>query len=316
MRSLKGRVPLKDRKLVKYLIFAFVLAWPLQVVASFYALQGDLELFRLIMAGSMFMPLLATVLAGISLKDMGWQLHLKANWRWVLAAWLVPMALTVLGAALYFLVFPARVDFSGAYSLAQVKDQLGEAGAAEYLAQLEEKGLSLQIMPLIGAIQALTYAPIVNTIYALGEEVGWRGAMLPRLKERFGRRGGWLLGGVIWGVWHWPVMILAGYEYGLVYWGAPVLGPLLFCLCTTALGLLLDLCYEKTGSIWLPALGHGAVNAAAGIPLLLQDPDYADQMILGPIMNGLIAGIPLLALAAWVLLRAKAPASEPESPPA
>ena len=52
MRSLKGRVPLKDRKLVKYLIFAFVLAWPLQVVASFYALQGDLELFRLIMAGS------------------------------------------------------------------------------------------------------------------------------------------------------------------------------------------------------------------------------------------------------------------------
>lgn len=308
---------MRDRKLVKYLIFAFALAWPLQTVASLFALQGNLSAFRAILAFSMFAPLLAAVLAGISLQDMGWRLHLKANWRWVLAAWLVPMGLTVLGAALYFLLFPAQVDFSGAYTLAQVRAQSGEAGVAEYLAQLEEKGLSLQIMPLIGAIQALTYAPVVNTVYALGEEVGWRGAMLPRLKARFGRRDGWLLGDVIWGVWHWPVMLLAGYEYGLEYWGAPVLGPLLFCLCTTALGLLLDLCYEKTGSIWLPALGHGAVNAAAGIPLLIQNPDYADQMILGPTMNGLIAGIPLFLLAAWVLLRAKTPTeTAPETPAA
>lgn len=300
---------MKDRKLLKYLIFAFVLAWPVQAVASWFALQGNALAFQLVMVLCMFMPLLATLLAGIPLKGMGWGLDLKGKWRWVLAAWLVPMALTALGAALYFLVFPGRLDLSGEYYRAQLAGQVGEAAAGEAIAQMEEKGISLQLMSLISIVQALTYAPLINTVISLGEEVGWRGAMLPRLKARFGRRGGWLLGGVIWGAWHWPVMILAGYEYGLEYWGAPVLGPIVFCLFTTAIGLLLDLCYEKTGSIWIPSLGHGAVNAAAGIPMLLLNPEYADGMILGPCMNGLIAGLPLLALALYVLIRAKTPSS-------
>ena len=307
---------MKDKKLLKYLLFAFALAWPVQALASYFALRGNTLAFQLIMVGCMFMPLLATVLAGIPLKGMGWGLHLKGKWKWALAAWLAPMALALLGAALYFLLFPGQLDFSGAYYKAQITASVGEAGAAEAMAQLEEKGLSLMLLSLISMVQAVTYAPIINTFISLGEEVGWRGAMLPRLKERFGKRGGWLLGGLIWGAWHWPVMLLAGYEYGLRYWGAPVLGPVAFCLFTTALGLLLDLCYEKTGSIWIPSLGHGAVNATASIPLLFWKTDFADRMILGPCMPGLIAGIPLLALALFVLIRAKAPADGPQAPAA
>ena len=307
---------MKDKKLLKYLLFAFALAWPVQALASYFALRGNTLAFQLIMVGCMFMPLLATVLAGIPLKDMGWGLHLKGKWKWALAAWLAPIALALLGAALYFLLFPGQLDFSGEYYKAQITASVGEAGAAEAMAQLEEKGLSLMLLSLISMVQAVTYAPIINTFISLGEEVGWRGAMLPRLKARFGKRGGWLLGGVIWGAWHWPVMLLAGYEYGFKYWGAPVLGPVAFCLFTTAVGLLLDLCYEKTGSIWIPSLGHGAVNAAASIPLLFWKTDYADRMILGPCMNGLIAGIPLLALALFVLIRAKAPADGPQAPAA
>ena len=78
---------------------------------------------------------------------------------------------------------------------------------------------------------------------------------------------------------------------------------LVFCLFTTALGIFLDLLYEKAGSIWYPSLGHGAVNAVAGIPLLFLDPAYANQTILGPSMHGLIAGIPLLLLGVLLLLR-------------
>ena len=46
------------------------------------------------------------------------------------------------------------------------------------------------------------------------------------------------------GVWHWPVIILAGYEYGTDYIGSPILGPLVFCLFTIAGGILLDFVYE------------------------------------------------------------------------
>jgi membrane protease YdiL (CAAX protease family) len=78
---------------------------------------------------------------------------------------------------------------------------------------------------------------------------------------------------------------------------------LVFCLFTAALGICLDLLYEKTGSIWYPALGHGAVNAAAGVPLLFLDPAFANETILGPSPHGLIAGIPLLLLGLLLLLR-------------
>ena len=305
---------MKDRSLAKYLIWAFALAWPIQGLASYVALQGKMQLFQLIMVGCMFAPLLAVLLSGIGLKGMGWGLELKGKWGWILAAWLVPIGLSLLGALLYFLVFPGRADFSGEPYRAQLVAAAGEAGTAKAVSELEAKGISLQILGLISIAQAVTYAPLINTFAALGEEVGWRGAMLPRLKRRFGKTGGRLLGGVIWGVWHWPVMILAGYEYGLHYWGAPVLGPIVFCLFTTALGILLDLCYEKTGSIWAPSLGHGAINAAAGIPLLFLRPEYADQMILGPCSMGLVAGLPLLALALVALLRDRGEQAQAPAP--
>ena len=41
--------------------------------------------------------------------------------------------------------------------------------------------------------------------------------MMPHLKAQLGLLNGRLLGGVIWGVWHWPLMLLVGYEYGTNY---------------------------------------------------------------------------------------------------
>ena len=69
--------------------------------------------------------------------------------------------------------------------------------------------------------------------------------MMPRLKERFGLLNGRLLGGVVWGVWHWPLMLLVGYEYGTNYLGAPVLGLVVWCVVCFALNTLLDILYEK-----------------------------------------------------------------------
>ena len=237
---------------------------------------------------TMYAPFAAVLLAKGPLKDMGWHLRLRGKGKWILAAWFGSALLAALGAALYYLLFPAALDLSGA----MLSAQLGEAG----LQQMEAQGLSMKALLLIQLAQALSYAPLVNTFFALGEEVGWRGFLYPRLKERFGVAKGRLLGGLIWGVWHWPVMILAGYNYGTQYWGAPVLGPLVFCLGTVALGVLFDLLYEKTDCIWIPALAHGAFNAAGGLGMLVLNPAFADRTTLGPAPIGLIAGLPLFAL--------------------
>lgn len=115
-------------------------------------------------------------------------------------------------------------------------------------------GVSTGSYLLQNGLFAVLLAPAINMFPALGEEVGWRGYMMPRLKERFGLLNGRLLGGVVWGVWHWPLMLLVGYEYGTNYLGAPLLGLVVWCVVCFALNTLLDILYEKTECIWVPAL--------------------------------------------------------------
>ena len=293
---------MKDKQLSSYLLWAFLLAWMLQAAAIGLAWNGQAQLFTLVLAVSMYAPFAAVLLAKAPLKDMGWHLRLRKKGRWILAAWFGFAVLAVLGAALYYLLFPAQLDLSGSMLITQ----LGEEG----LRQLEEQGLTVKTLMLVQLAQALTYAPLINTFAALGEEVGWRGFLYPRLKERFGTARGRLLGGAIWGVWHWPVMIFAGYNYGTAYWGAPVLGPLLFCVICIALGTVIDYLYEKTDCIWIPALAHGAFNAVSGLGMLVLDPAFADRTTLGPMPIGLIAGLPLLLLAALLLARSGKAAAE------
>ena len=150
---------------------------------------------------------------------------------------------------------------------------------------------------------AVTLAPLINMFFAVGEEAGWRGYMMPCLKERFGLLNGRLLGGVIWGVWHWPLMLLVGYEYGTDYLGAPVLGLVVWCVFCFAMNSLLDVLYEKTGCIWVPAIAHGAFNAVAALFTVLTYPADAYYNVLGPTPIGLIGLLPVLAAAVWLTLR-------------
>lgn len=285
----------QNKKLSSYLIWAFAIAWILQIAASILYQKGVAIAFTLILAVSMFAPLIAVVLSKAGLKEMGWKPRFKGNIRYILAAWFGPILLGVAGAVLYYLLFPDAFDaeLSGIYSA------LGEAGRT----QLEAVGLSVSAYIIINSVSSMLWAPWVNMFFAVGEEAGWRGALYPMLKERFGQTKGRIIGGVIWGAWHWPVMILAGYEYGTEYWGAPVTGPLLFCVIATVMGIFLDHLYEKSKCIWVPALGHGAINAFAGLPALFLNPAYSNRLLVGPLMIGIIGGLPLILTAIIISLR-------------
>ena len=290
-------------QVVKYLAWTFGLAWAVQLVAAKVYNGGNPTLGRLIIAAMMFVPTLGVWLAGGKFSDMGWKPGIRRNLMPLLIAWLCPVLLTALGAALYFLCFPGHFDLTGAC----LKASVGE----EALEQLEAQGLTFPLYVLISALGCVTYAPLINALPALGEEIGWRGFLYPQLKARFGRRRGWLLGGAIWGAWHWPLIWLIGYEYGEAagnaagYFGFPATGMLLFCVITVAWGILHDALYERSGSIWAPALLHGAINAAATLPLALCLPDTGSARLLGPTPVGLLAGLPFMIASAALFLRGK-----------
>ena len=249
-----------------YFLFAFGMAWLCQVGGCMALLQqNNAVLYQLALIVTMFCPLLAVLLVQKAFlrqpTGIGWKVQGKR--RFWLAAWFGPAVLTLLGAVLYFAVFPSRLDFSGSW----LATAYGGQWTPEALKT--ELGVTTTSYLIQNGLLAVTLAPLANMIPAVGEEAGWRGYMMPRLKERFGLLNGRLLGGVIWGVWHWPLMLLVGYEYGTDYLGAPLLGLVVWCVVCFALNTLLDILYEKTESIWVPAIAHGAFNAIAALPQVL-----------------------------------------------
>lgn len=288
-------------QVVKYLIWTFSIAYIIQIGAAYLYNNANRPIGQLVVAAMMFIPALGVLLSGAKLKDMGWKPQIRKNIRTILIAWFAPVILTAIGAGLYFLVFPGHFDLSGGYAVT--------IGGAEALSQMQAQGISYPLYALIGAISSVTYAPLINSFVALGEEIGWRGFLYPQLKARFGRKKGWLLGGFIWGAWHWPLIWLIGYEYGAAagnpagYAGFPVIGMLLFCVITIGWGILHDWLYERSESIWIPSLLHGAINAAATLPLSVCLANTGSARLLGPAPNGIIAGLPFLAFASVLLLR-------------
>ncbi len=115
---------------------------------------------------------------------------------------------------------------------------------------------TLVVIQLAGAV----VAPFINAIPALGEEIGWRGFLLPRLC-RFGQWPATIMTGVIWGLWHAPVILL-GFNY-------PGLPPVEALACMVIAGVLLSVLFGwlrlASGSIWPSAIAHGCVNAVAGL---------------------------------------------------
>ena len=278
-----------------YLFSAFVPAWILQICAGFFYQSSGANLFyTVLLLLAMYCPFLGVLTAKLPLKDMGWQIHLKdKKWLFFLTAWFLPVILAVLGAAIYFLIKPQAFDSNASYLMSQY--------TGEQSADLKAQGLTPQVLASLSVISAMTYAPFINMLFALGEEVGWRGFMHTYLKEKYGPKKGIIYSGLIWGVWHWPIMLF-GYEYGTDYWGYPVLGGLLFLVFTVCFGILLDWIFVRTGSIWGPSLMHGSANAAV-FGLYFLNAAFKDDLIFGPLPIGILGGLPLLICSIWVYLR-------------
>lgn len=134
-------------------------------------------------------------------------------------------------------------------------------------AQLEAVGQSELPLPVdvlvIVQLAVLPLAAAINLVPALGEELGWRGWLLPKLLP-LGAVPAILISGVIWGLWHAP-LILLGYNYP----GAPGwLGLTAMVGTCTVFGAIFGWLRIRSGSVWPAALAHAAFNGAAGTYLL------------------------------------------------
>lgn len=276
------------KRLLIYLGFAFGIAWLSALVI--YLTGGlanspvlveplGLTLALVLMAGVyMWAPAAANVLTrlitGEGWKNAGLRLNIKRGWPYWLAAWFLPPLLTSLGAAIYFVLFPAHFDAN----LSTLREMLASTG---------QGAIDPWFVVISQVLLGILASPLLNGFFTFGEEFGWRAYMLPKLMP-LGSRKAMLVSGIIWGAWHWPVIFM-GYEYGLEYPGAPVVGPLLFLYIATLFGVFLSWVTLRGGSVWPAVIGHAAINgfAAIGSLFTIGEPNP----LLGPLPVGVIGSL-------------------------
>lgn len=128
-------------------------------------------------------------------------------------------------------------------------------------------------------VAAIPFAAVLpNGLLAAGEEIGWRGYLLPRLIRLWGTPAAVLASGVVWGLWHAP-LILLGYNFARPHAG----GVLLMIAGCVAAGAWLSWLRVRSGTVWPAIFAHGALNASAGLYLLLSASPDVDGATAGPL---------------------------------
>lgn len=237
----------------------------------------------LLLLVAMYAPALGALAARLWGEQPPPLLGVRRRGRWwaYLVGWLGPPVVLLLGAAL----------------AAAVGVQPFDPTASRLRQLLEQQGAA--VLPPPGAAGAALVAgavlggALVNVVATFGEEVGWRGYLLGALAP-LGRRRAALAVGVVWGLWHAP-LIVQGWNYP----DQPVLGSLLMVLFTLAWAVILGWLRLRGGSVWPAALGHGAINAA-GSGLLPFFP--MDNPLLGAPV-GLVVQVPAALWALGLLCR-------------
>jgi membrane protease YdiL (CAAX protease family) len=139
------------------------------------------------------------------------------------------------------------------------------------------------------ALNTLIVGPFLGLIITFGEEYGWRGYLQTEL-TRLGRIRGVFLLGIIWGIWHWPV-IWMGYNYP----GQPILGSVAMVIMCVILAYFLAYAMFKSNGIWTAAYLHALSNQALSF--------FAMTMVMpASMLFSFGIGIPSLVLGAIVVL--------------
>ncbi len=150
----------------------------------------------------------------------------------------------------------------------------------------------------------------VTLLFSFGEEFGWRAYLLPKLVPLGPRKAAFLVG-VVHGVWHWP-SILMGSDYGFGYWGAPVVGPLLFVVMTCFSSAIYAWVTLRSDSVWPAAIYHSAFNTSNRLAWIFAGGE--PNPVLGPGAQGVIGMVGYVMMALLIFLRPQSlaqPASAP-----
>lgn len=243
---------MNDKKLAVKRIFLFVLFsyglyWIFAGLCDLLGILQDDAGFQLVTFLAMFTPAIGSLLTRLVTKEgmanSMLRLNIKGNGKYYLLAIALPIIYSAAENVLNVVIMDTKFDPKAAFELAGVS-------AVGYTASI-----------FFNIAISLTMFPVF-----LGEELGWRGYLFPKLKTVMNRPAAYIVCGIIWGMWHTPA-IIDGLNFGKDYIGYPYMGVLLMCLFCISVGIIFTWLTEKTNSVYPAAFAHAVNNNAA--PLIL-----------------------------------------------
>ncbi len=192
--------------------------------------------------GLMWCPALAAL---VSCRVVGRRFRSLA-WRWpegkyIALAYFVPLAYA---SVAYGAVWAFRLGGWNSEFVIQTAQSAGLRGVPAWG--------SLAVYVVLSA----TIEVIRSLSSALGEEIGWRGFLVPELAKQMSFAKLSLMSGIIWAAWHGPILLFADYNAGTNRWYA--LGC--FTVMVASMSTIVAWLTLKSGSLWPAALFHASHN--------------------------------------------------------
>jgi membrane protease YdiL (CAAX protease family) len=251
------------KKAPLFVTLTFLSSW--LIAALFYAAGGRLDspAALAVLLLYMFMPMtMAIIVQKVIYKEPLKQplgISFRPN-RWFVVAWLLP-------ALLAFATIGASLPLPGVEYSPEMTGFFARIGSALTPEQLDEAKRQLAALPVhiiwLVLAQGLIAGITINAVAGFGEELGWRGL----LQKELSYLGFWkssALIGLIWGVWHAPI-IIQGYNYPQ----HPVAGVVMMTVWTVLLSPIFSYVRLKAKSVIAAAIIHGSLNATAGLSLMV-----------------------------------------------
>jgi membrane protease YdiL (CAAX protease family) len=210
---------------------------------AFILFAGRMEAGNLIyVTGGMWSPALATFATKAifheSVRSLPWNWG-RARYAWL--GYLIPIAYTL---PVYLVVWLIGL---GAFNVSSIKRTADQFGWSHF-----PSAITLALFILLTATLGL----VGKISRSLGEEIGWRGFLVPELSKVVSFSGVGIISGLMWAIYHYPILLFADYNAGGPAW----YGLTCFTIMVVADSFILTWLTLSSRSLWPAAILHGSHN--------------------------------------------------------